>query len=256
MINMSSCFLTNSLTFGFDGIKIPKRARGAANNHEVVSSIFSSQSVNNLIKYPDNIHINPLSEPSGKLSNSFIKIKKTILMERKSIQTILWNPIFAWGNFWTLILILFLYLYLDDKSGELFEFGPDKTRPAKFLDLEISSWWSWFLVIWFSFFLGFIHSYLGTVRYHGLDRIIQQNTLNIMPKMSKHWAKLMMVTKPIGGKLIWILQILMLTNLKKPPGENGEPSGTPELQYILPNLIGYMMWDIPYDFYKIDLKYK
>jgi len=187
-----------------------------------------------------------------------------IIIMNNRIKEILWNPIFAWSVFWTLITSLFIYLYLDGKSGNLFDFGPnlDSSKSAKFLDLKIDNWPKWYIVIWFSFFLGFIHSYLGTVRYNGLDRIIQQNTLNTIPKIPKYWAKLMMITKPIGGKLIWILQILMLTNLKKPPipdndltGEKGEPGGTPELQYILPNLVGYMIWDIPYDFYKVDLKY-
>ena len=138
------------------------------------------------------------------------------------------------------VLFLFCAFYYLNQQNALTKFlrvGPDEKNPAEFIGMKLDNWEKVIMVMITSFIMSLMSAYVNTVNKDKLQRFLNQNSLTEKIPMSKLTAQIILVISPILWKLMSILSFFLNTTF--------------ELQYILPNLIGQMIIDVPYDIYKL-----
>ena len=141
-----------------------------------------------------------------------------------------------------LVLVLFLfgafyYLHKQNALDKFLRFGPNKEKPAEFIGMKIDNWERCLMVMITSFVISLISNYVETVNKDKWQRFLNQDSLKDPIQMSKSVAQLIVFITPILFRLLDILKFFLNTTF--------------EIQYIIPNLIGKMLIEVPYSFYKI-----
>lgn len=144
--------------------------------------------------------------------------------------------------FFIFLFFIIGYLVLLDEEGafqkKFLNFGP--SEDTKFLGMKVDTWSKVIIVYCIGFVSSLLTSYYGTVMFDFIHQYIWNPAYTKKIDMSKSFTSIIVTTEPL---LYWILQII-----------NFFVKLTMELQYLIPQFLGYAIIDIPYNLYKVSLK--
>ena len=146
----------------------------------------------------------------------------------------------AYSIFTLFICSVLYYLYKKNALNKFLKFGPDEKNPAEFIGMKIDNWEKVIFIISFSFVLALMSSYIGTVMYEKIWRHMSDDVSTESIESSHSTSVFLQVISPILWKLEEILEFYV--------------KSTFQLQFLLPDLIGSMLIDLPYDLYKASKK--
>ena len=138
------------------------------------------------------------------------------------------------------IASVFSFLYVNNSLNNFLTFGPNKEKPAEFIGMKLDDWEKCYVVMAISFMVAIVSSYTGTVMFEKIWRHLEDDALKKSLETSKSTTQLLQFISPLLWKLEEIIEFYLKTTF--------------QLQYMIPDLIGSMIIDLPYDLYKLSKK--
>ena len=154
------------------------------------------------------------------------------------LKNYLFEPRIAFSVFTVSILLYIVYLNSQGAFKDFVKFGPDPEQ--KLLGMKIDTWPKVIILYIIAFITATLHAYYSTVMFDFIHSKLWNPAYKEKINISKTWATLICCIEPIVYWLLMIVQFFITL--------------TKKLQFILPELLGHLVIDIPYAFVKISEK--
>jgi len=131
-------------------------------------------------------------------------------------------------------------LFLDEEGAfnAFFGFGPDPS--IQFLGMRLDTWHKVCLVYAVGFISSLLQGYYQTVMYDFIHSKLWNPAYKERIPMSKRWAKTIVTVEPLLDWMLGIVQFFVTMTMR--------------FQFILPQLLGQIVVEIPYALMKIEEK--
>jgi len=148
------------------------------------------------------------------------------------------EPRIAFGLF--IFFMVGYMFFLDEENAfqNFFAFGPDPS--IRFLGMSINTWNKVILVYAVGFISSLLQGYYQTVMYDFIHSKLWNPAYKERIPMSKRWAKTIVTVEPLLDWMLDIVQFFITMTMR--------------FQFILPQLLGQIVVDIPYALMKIEEK--
>ena len=129
-------------------------------------------------------------------------------------------------------------LFLDEEGAfnKFFGFGPDPS--IQFLGMSLDTWHKVCLVYAVGFISSLLQGYYQTVMYDFIHSRLWNPAYNERIPVSKRWAKIIVTVEPVLDWMLDIVQFFVTMTMR--------------FQFILPQLLGQIIVDVPYGLMKIE----
>lgn len=129
-------------------------------------------------------------------------------------------------------------LFLDEEGAfnQFFRFGPDPS--IRFLGMSLDTWHKVCLVYAVGFISSLLQGYYSTVMYDFIHSKLWNPAYKERIPVSKRWAKIIVTVEPLLDWMLDIVQFFVTMTMR--------------FQFILPQLLGQIIVDLPYGLMKID----
>lgn len=131
-------------------------------------------------------------------------------------------------------------LFLDEENAfqNFFAFGPDPS--IRFLGMRMSTWSKVALVYAVGFISSLLQGYYDTVMYDFIHSKLWNPAYKERIPISKGWAQTIVIAEPLLDWMLGIVQFFITMTMR--------------FQFILPQLLGHLVIDVPYALMKIEEK--
>jgi len=148
------------------------------------------------------------------------------------------EPRIAFGLF--IFFMVGYMFFLDEENAfqNFFAFGPDPS--IRFLGMSINTWNKVILVYAVGFISSLLQGYYQTVMYDFIHSKLWNPAYKERIPMSKRWAKTIVTVEPLLDWMLDIVQFFVTMTMR--------------FQFILPQLLGQIVVEIPYALMKIEEK--
>jgi hypothetical protein len=143
--------------------------------------------------------------------------------------------------FYLFVFFMIGYMFfLDEENAfqNFFAFGPDPS--IRFLGMSMNTWNK----VWMVYAVGFISSllqgYYQTVMYDFIHSKLWNPAYKERIPVTKGWAKTIVIAEPLLDWILGIVQFFITMTMR--------------FQFILPQLLGQLIVDVPYALLKIEEK--
>lgn len=134
--------------------------------------------------------------------------------------------------------ILGYMLFLDEEGAfkTFFAFGPDPS--VRFLGMSMDTWHKVLLVYAVGFISSLLQGYYETVMYDFIHSKLWNPAYRERISVSKRWAQTIVTVEPLLDWMLNIVQFFVTMTMR--------------FQFILPQLLGQIVIDVPYGLMKIE----
>lgn len=155
-----------------------------------------------------------------------------------SLKHIIFEPRAAFYLFVFFIIGYMFFLDEENAFQNFFAFGPDPS--IRFLGMSMNTWNK----VWAVYAVGFISSllqgYYQTVMYDFIHSKLWNPAYKERIPVTKGWAKTIVIAEPLLDWMLGIVQFFITMTMR--------------FQFILPQLLGQLIVDVPYALMKIEEK--
>ena len=129
-------------------------------------------------------------------------------------------------------------LFLDEEGAfkTFFAFGPDPS--VRFLGVSMDTWNKVLLVYAVGFISSLLQGYYETVMYDFIHSKLWNPAYRERIPVSKRWAQTIVTVEPLLEWMLSIVQFFITMTMR--------------FQFILPQLLGQIVIDVPYGLMKIE----
>ena len=141
--------------------------------------------------------------------------------------------------FCTFVFFIMGYMMFLDEEGAFktfFAFGPDPS--VRFLGVSMDTWHKVLLVYAVGFISSLLQGYYETVMYDFIHSKLWNPAYRERIPVSKRWAQTIVTVEPLLDWMLNIVQFFVTMTMR--------------FQFILPQLLGQIVIDVPYGLMKID----
>ena len=131
-------------------------------------------------------------------------------------------------------------LFLDEEGAfnNFFGFGPDPS--IRFLGMSLDTWHKVLLVYAVGFISSLLQGYYSTVMFDFIHSKLWNPAYRQRILVSKRWAQTIVTVEPLLDWMLDIVQFFITMTMR--------------FQFILPQLLGHLVIDVPYALMKIEEK--
>ncbi len=143
--------------------------------------------------------------------------------------------------FYLFVFFIVGYLFfLEEENAfqNFFAFGPDPD--LRFLGMSLNTWNKVILVYAAGFISSLLQGYYQNVMYDFIHSKLWNPAYKERIPITKWWAKTIVIAEPLLDWMLSIIQFFITLTMR--------------FQFILPQLLGQLLVDVPYALMKIDEK--
>jgi hypothetical protein len=143
--------------------------------------------------------------------------------------------------FYLFVFFMIGYMFfLDEENAfqNFFAFGPDPN--IRFLGMSMNTWNKVCMVYAVGFISSLLQGYYQTVMYDFIHSKLWNPAYKERIPVTKGWAKTIVIAEPLLDWILGIVQFFVTMTMR--------------FQFILPQLLGQLIVDVPYALLKIEEK--
>ena len=152
------------------------------------------------------------------------------------LKRVFFEPRMAFCLFVFFIVGYMLFLDEEGALNNFFGFGPDPS--IKFLGMSLDTWHKVLLVYAVGFITSLLQGYYSTVMFDFIHSKLWNPAYRQRIPVSKLWAQTIVTMEPLLDWMLDIVQFFITMTMR--------------FQFILPQLLGQIIVDLPYGLMKIE----
>ena len=152
------------------------------------------------------------------------------------LKRVFFEPRMAFSLFVFFMVGYLLFLDEEGAFNNFFGFGPDPS--IRFLGMSLDTWNKVLLVYAVGFISSLLQGYYSTVMFDFIHSKLWNPAYQKRIPVSKRWAQTIVTVEPLLDWMLDIMQFFITMTMR--------------VQFILPQLLGQIIVDLPYGLMKIE----